>query len=81
MGKGTDPPPSPVEKGSWPLGSSGPALMLARLEVMSPPLEAGLTQRGSRLGGGVFSGQIKDKEVSRAELRQQLGRAVLCQGH
>lgn len=55
--------------------------MLARMEVMSPPLEAGLTQRGSRLGGGVFSGQIKDKEVSRAELHQQLGRAVLCQGH
>lgn len=31
---------------------------------MSPPLEAGLTQRGSRLRGGMFSGQIEDKEVS-----------------
>lgn len=59
----------PVEKGSWPLGSSGPALTLARMEVMSPPLVAGLTQRGIRPGGGMVSGQIKDKG-SKAELRQ-----------
>lgn len=62
MGKGTAPPPSSRGEGQL-AGSLGPAsLMLARMEVMSPPLEAGLTQRGSRQRGGMFSGQIEDKE-------------------